>query len=399
MMLAAGRAGRRGIRRILPEGITTLGVCYTMYLFSTSFDFLSVASGVSIARLTAVALVVACVLSARKMRFSFVSATAYLYLLVLCGFVGLLVLEDPASGLNPFFSLALNVTIALFALWLPFGRGDADLCERALLLSSATMCVLLFVSPGTVGSNWATDRVVVNIAGSQQDANEFCGYLIFAAGFFTYSAIRKGRWWHLAFVAVVFYAAMLTGSRGGVIAVIVAFLAAFAFGFRETGRKTGWIVAAIVLAAIVVANMDAILAMLPPSVSSRFQNIDVQGGHGWAAPSRLGRRAGGLFLLRPARAAPRPRVRLHNLRHLQRPRRPQLVHRAPLHARGRRPRALHRGRGLRPRVAAPSGAHGRGRVARRLPRAHHVALRLLLQAVLGRHERRLHGRLQARGAQ
>lgn len=89
------------------------------------------------------------------------------------------------------------------------------LCEFAMVAVGLVMCVLLFVSPGAVGTDWVSDRVVVNIAGSQQDPNEFCGYMLFAVSLLTYTAVKRQHWWNLALVAVIFYCVLLTGSRGG----------------------------------------------------------------------------------------------------------------------------------------------------------------------------------------
>lgn len=255
-----------------------LGVCFATYFFSTGFDFLAIASGVSLARLTAVALIVVCLFNARNLRFERSSACGFLFALMGVALIPLLLMDNPQSGINPFFSLELSVVIAFFALCLPFKEGDVKLCEFAMVAVGLVMCVLLFVSPGAVGTEWVSDRVVVNIAGSQQDPNEFCGYMLFAVSLLSYTAIKRQHWWNLALVAVIFYCVLLTGSRGGLIANAVAFVAAFCVGFKQTNRRMAWAVLAGVLMFAVVVNIDDVLASLPPSVAERFTGASMSGG-------------------------------------------------------------------------------------------------------------------------
>lgn len=264
--------------RVFVGDCSLLGVCFAIYFFSTGFDFLAIASGVSLARLIAVALIVVCLFNARNLRFERSSACGFLFALMGVALIPLLLMDNPQSGINPLFSLELSVVIAFFALCLPFKEGDVKLCEFAMVAVGLVMCVLLFVSPGAVGTEWVSDRVVVNIAGSQQDPNEFCGYMLFAVSLLTYTAVKRQHWWNLALVVVIFYCVLLTGSRGGLIANTVAFVAAFCVGFKQTNRRMVWAVLAGVLMFAVVVNIDEVLASLPPSVAERFTGANMSSG-------------------------------------------------------------------------------------------------------------------------
>lgn len=257
---------------------TVLGTCFALYLFSTVFDFLAIVPGVSLARLTGVVLVAIALGNARHMILPKSSGVAFLFGLLFFALVVFLLMDHPEAGLNQFFSVALNALIALIASLFLITEKDYRLCGLSLCVAGALMCVLLFLSPGAVGTEWVSDRVVVNIAGSQQDPNELCGYFLFVVSALTYCAITKSRWWYLVFVAVFLYSILLTGSRGGLIANIAAVLVAFAFGFRATNRKMRWVVLLAIVSLVLVASFDSILASLPPSIASRFLEASFSGG-------------------------------------------------------------------------------------------------------------------------
>lgn len=196
-------------------GCTPLGVSFALYLFSTGFDFLAIVPGVSFARLTGVLLLMISLLNAEKLFFEKSFAMGSLFGFMGVALLPLMVMGDPSRGINPFFSIELSVLIAFFALSFPFSEKDIELGEYALAAMGIVMCVLLFTSSGSVGTEWVSDRIVVNVAGSQQDPNEFCGYYIFLVSFLAYWAIKKSHWWNFLLVAVIFYCILLTGSRGG----------------------------------------------------------------------------------------------------------------------------------------------------------------------------------------
>lgn len=259
-------------------GCTPLGVSFALYLFSTGFDFLAIVPGVSFARLTGVLLLMISLLNAEKLFFEKSFAMGSLFGFMGVALLPLMVMGDPSRGINPFFSIELSVLIAFFALSFPFSEKDIELGEYALAAMGIVMCVLLFTSSGSVGTEWVSDRIVVNVAGSQQDPNEFCGYYIFLVSFLAYWAIKKSHWWNFLLVAVIFYCILLTGSRGGLIANAVALLILLAIAFRETHRKMRWILLLAMVVALLIANLDTVLAMLPPSVAQRFLDASVSGG-------------------------------------------------------------------------------------------------------------------------
>ncbi|MDD6556647.1 MAG: O-antigen ligase family protein [Collinsella sp.] len=262
------------------SGCSTLGVFFAIYFFSTAFDFLAIAAGVSVSRLVALLLIAVCFANVRKLCFEISGIGWVLFGLMALGVFDLIMTPMPHTAINSMFSFELSVLIAFLALSLPFSDTDIRLCLSSLIWASFILCVLMFVSPGSVGTEWVSERVVVSIAGSQQDANEFCGYMIFAVSLLTYYAIKRWKLWNFLFVGIIFYCIMMTGSRGGLIANLAAFFAAFSVALKQTNRKMIWLVISGLLIVLVLTNIDTVLAMLPGSVAERFLGASISKGTG-----------------------------------------------------------------------------------------------------------------------
>lgn len=266
--------------RLIPalEGCSSVGVCFALYAFSTSFDFVAVLPGVSVGRISALLLLAVLLFNLGIARFPKRPYVAFALGFLFVDLIVLLLMSSPLSGINSLMPYALNILIFLLIAGLPATKQDCELCEWSLVLSALCMCVLMATNPGSVGAEWTTERVVVNIAGSQQDPNQFCGYFLFAIAFCVYGALRKGRVLLFAIAALCFYSVLLTGSRGGLIACMVTCLFAVVFGLRGSKHKLFYIAVAVFLAVVLVANFDAVLSLLPASVASRFTDVSLDSG-------------------------------------------------------------------------------------------------------------------------
>lgn len=260
--------------------ITLLGAAFALYFFSTGFDFVAIAPGLSVSRIVAFMVLVVCLLNARSLRFELSLMGAVLFGLIGVGITPLLLADAPQMAINPFFSLEIILVITFLALSFSFTRRDIALCEAALVAASLILCVLMFVSPGYVSAEIVSDRVVVALGGSRQDPNEFCGYMIFAISLLTFTAITRSRWWNFLFVGLMFFCVLMTGSRGGCVANLVAFMFAVLFAFKQTNKRITWIAIGFVLFFLLLLSLDSVLSLLPPSVANRFTVAGLVGGTG-----------------------------------------------------------------------------------------------------------------------
>lgn len=261
-------------------GSTSAGVAVAIYILSLFFDFVQVVPGVSPARLSGILLIVLFLLGWRWLAFKLDLLTGMLFGLMTLAWLCLLSLPNPAAGLNECLSLCINCVIFLLVRGRRYTQEDYRLWLGALVLGGVAMATMMIVSPGAVGTEWVSERTVANIGGSQQDANEFCGYLIVAAAFFACHAFKATKYLLLVPVMLLIYVALCTGSRGGLLAVAAGVFVAVVLGWRRSGhRMTACVMAAAVLT-VAALSFDAVLSLLPSSVADRFLVASLMEGSG-----------------------------------------------------------------------------------------------------------------------
>lgn len=134
----------RELGKGLFAGCTPLGISFALYLFSTAFDFLAIAPGVSFARLTGIVLLIISLLNAKNLYFGKSIAAGSLFAFMGVAILPLMVMGDPVNGVNQFFSIELSVLITFLALSFPFSEKDIEIGEISLAAMGVVMCILLF---------------------------------------------------------------------------------------------------------------------------------------------------------------------------------------------------------------------------------------------------------------
>ena len=269
---------RPGGRKSLFSDSTPYGIAITAYLLLLFFDFVQVVPGVSPARLGGFALLVFFFFNWKEIRLKLDVMTGLLFGLILISFVCLLSMPDPVAGINPCLSLCLNCGICILGRSLPYSSGDYRMCLSSLVVGGLIMVAMMFISPGAVGTEWVSERAVVNIGGSQQDPNEFCGYLILALTFFVVSAFLSSHFILIVPACIILYAALLTGSRGGLISLVGGAICALVFGLSKSKHRLTALIAGAFVLVVLIMNFDAIMKALPQSVSQRFYTASFSSG-------------------------------------------------------------------------------------------------------------------------
>ena len=259
-------------------GTTAFGIIMALYLFSTAFDFLSIVPGVSLTRLTGLAILIYAFLNGKKFRLVISKLAAALYFLLMFGEISFIFLMQPSSEFNTYFSLAINVLIVLAVLGFRFTEEDVKICETGLIISALLLCMLMFFSSGKIGTKSLSERVVVDLWGSQQDANEFCGYFLFAFAFCIHKILLNKKIYLLVPTILIIYVVLMTGSRGGLISLIVTGCAAGLFALWRSKHRLMLLIALIGGAIVMIILFNQLLHFLPPSVAQRFTEVSLDSG-------------------------------------------------------------------------------------------------------------------------
>ena len=251
---------------------------FVVYCFCVAFDFLAIAPGVSLSRVMTYLLIIRYAWRIKNLKIITGSESVVYLLLLLVGMFATTFNGVTGSSVISFLTLALNVVVMILVLGINYEDRQIDFFNKAIIYSALVLCMLLFLTPGHVGTEWVSDRIVVNIAGSQQDPNQFCGYLIPLSCYATYSVFSKRRIRFLPVLVFVFYCILLTGSRGGLIANIAGCAVALAFAVKNSKHKGILIAVILLLSGMVLLNLDSVLETLPPSVADRFNGVTLGGG-------------------------------------------------------------------------------------------------------------------------
>ena len=264
--------------RSLFRGYSKNGVIFAFYFFLLSFDFVAITTGVSVGRLAALATIALCLFGALewRLRLDYVGVLIALFIFVcICSLFSIPVGFDEY---NSYFTVFLNILLVVIACAVAFTTQDILLWKRCLIVAALVLGILAIVSPGQVGSEWVSGRVVPTIMGSQQDPNEFCGYYLLPVAFMTYFGIQKRKPVFIALLVFFLYTVFMTGSRGGLMAVGVAFVAALVAAVRKDKHKALIGVAAVFTLLMLALNFEFILRLFPDAISSRYLLTDANTG-------------------------------------------------------------------------------------------------------------------------
>lgn len=276
-----------GIRlkwRSLCNGCSRNGLVFGFYFLLLSFDFVAITSGVSVGRLAAFATIALCLFEAPRWRLRLDGIGALVSAFSFICICSLFSIPVGFNEYNAYFTVFLNILIVVIACAVTFTTYDVLLWKRCLIFAAILLGVLAIVSPGQVGSEWVSGRVVPNVMGSQQDPNEFCGYYLLPVATMTYFGIQRRNPAYIALLVFFFYTVLMTGSRGGLMAVGVAFAVALAAAVRNDKHKIPICLAAIFILLMLALKFESILRLFPDAISSRFLSGEASTG---TAESRM----------------------------------------------------------------------------------------------------------------
>ena len=237
-------------------------------------EFVSLFPGVSVGRLAAFALIIMALLQIRTWKIRWDIPLFCLWAFLTVCLISILSLKTPGDQFNTYGTVFLNAIIVIIAYSLSFSEDDTSLWRHALILTAILLGFAAIISPGKVGDEWVSGRIVPNLFGSQQDPNEFCGYYLFPVSFFTYELVRNRKFAFCIPIVFCLYTVVMTGSRGGLLAVGFSVILAVLFAVKNNRRAVLISFVSIILLITVVLSFDAISNLLPGAIRSRFLLTD-----------------------------------------------------------------------------------------------------------------------------
>ncbi|MBR0303864.1 MAG: O-antigen ligase family protein [Clostridia bacterium] len=171
--------------------------------------------------------------------------------------------RDMVLGLLTFILISVRI----------YNEREKEFIETVWLVVGVICIVAAFTSHEVVSD--IEERAVIKIFGFEEDQNQFCSYFIMPAIICVkrITERRKLTPLYVAMILLIMYAILKTGSRGGLIGVVVGLAAYILLGIKGAKKKIIIFTCAILVACIVIF---IIFPLLPASVTERYSIAQVK---------------------------------------------------------------------------------------------------------------------------
>jgi len=244
-----------------------------LYFICMPLNIVSVATGFSL--LKGVSLLVGGVLLILLFigdnKLSFNSIHFFFSLYMLYTFSGLLISRsdytvDTIKGMFETFAVIILISCRVY------NQREKRFIEWAWLIVGLMSIVMGLTSQVVIGE----DRTTIAILNGQEDPNQFCGYFIIPILYAWERLTRrkeKFKWMYVVYILAIIYIAFKTGSRGGLLAILIP--SVFYAIMATKGIKSKVIIVfSIAVGTLVFATV--LYPMLPTTVTERFTIEQVQ---------------------------------------------------------------------------------------------------------------------------
>ena len=161
------------------------------------------------------------ILSDRKLQINGVHLALLLYTLAA---ISSLFIDASSNSIDYVIGYILNAALYVCMTVIPYNKAELDLMENTQILLLVILNALTLFSNGT-----RAERTTLMIMGQTCDPNYFVGFFIFPLTIaLAHFAAGKHRVFQLLLISVSVYSVFMSGSRGGLLAVMVT-IAGFAF--------------------------------------------------------------------------------------------------------------------------------------------------------------------------
>lgn|GEM_PF-3059315 len=239
----------------------------SLYLFFAPLDFLPVIPGVSMSRFLialplAGALITVRQLKMRTDRFLIIPIL-YVMIIVVTGYYSF----DIKMTFERIFAVGTNVAVILILAMFHYSEKEIYIIKKVMALSGWLVLLLMaFYSD----SSLLNGRVIVIINGVFQDPNYLTGFLIFPVIYYLDEFLKSKKIFSLVKLGILFTLILLTGSRGGLIAILGAITFYCMVWFKANRFKLSAICIFLGFISALGALIYYAMNFLPESVAERY---------------------------------------------------------------------------------------------------------------------------------
>lgn len=203
----------------------------------------------------------------------------FCYLIYIIYTISMLFVFHDSKAVTTTKDMVLGTLMFLLITARIYTNREREWIESAWLIVGL-ICIYACLSSTEVVSK-SESRAVVRILGFEEDQNQFCAYLIMPTLISVKRFLERRRGYpvYLVIIALSFYSILKTGSRGGLLGILLGLFAYAAIGIKSV--KTRLILFASA-AALTLMIVTVVVPLLPEDVAARYtiQAVEEDGGSG-----------------------------------------------------------------------------------------------------------------------
>ena len=189
------------------------------YFLLAPLDFLQVVPGESISKLLVMLPLGASIFYIKNMKVRIDRFYILLILFIMMIIISMFYSYDQSATVQRTISVTLNIAVILILSMINYNKYEIKILKRAMVLSGwLTIFLMIIYSHDVYG------RLTVVVNGAYQDPNYLTGFLIFSIVYYIDEFISKKKLTSLIKTTIFLTFVLLTGSRGGTIAILGSLL-------------------------------------------------------------------------------------------------------------------------------------------------------------------------------
>ena len=212
----------------------------------------------------------------RPLKFNSVHFIYSIYIIIT--FMGLLMLRFDQSVIVT-KDMLLSYFVAMMISIRVYNQYERELIEHCWIVVGL-ICIWLCMTSTQVANEFE-NRTVVYILGCKEDPNQFCAYFIMPTMVVLKRITQWRRGWplYIVMLLLIFYCVFRTGSRGGLLGIVIGIAFYVWFGTKSLRLKLMYIGIGAVVAVLLVT---VLIPLLPEDVQQRYtiENVESNGGSG-----------------------------------------------------------------------------------------------------------------------
>lgn len=248
-----------------------------IFLILVPLDSFQIFGTISILRIFAIIPIVLSIFYAKDFKIN--KNLIYLFVFVFYVLVQILYTINVSDTISRFIMFAMYFLLIFFCTSIEYNEREIKFLNRMFAYSSiiASISILFW-------GFFEEERLTIHInSNTREDENQFCGYFLVGTVFFIKNIVEKRRIFISSICVVLFlFIALLTGSRGGILAIALAVITYLLFYSKSDKNKLKKLFIGLITGILLLILISNLLKFLSPEIAQRFtlKNVQESGGTG-----------------------------------------------------------------------------------------------------------------------